>query len=132
MGRILNPTELTATLHCRRLEEFHLGRTTNQLTKKDFRQIVLCIAERFRRFAVRLDCFKLLPFSDQRELLMKNITLYVQYVLAQYFAAKDAAEQGAYSVLSRDFYTITYMRIFTAMIFTFGTVSSSELPETTA
>ena len=109
-----------------------MGRTTNQLTKKDFRQIVLCIAERFRRFAVRLDCFKLLPFSDQRELLMKNITLYVQYVLAQYFAAKDAAEQGAYSVLSRDFYTITYMRIFTAMIFTFGTVSSSELPETMA
>ena len=84
-----------------------MGRTTNQLTKKDFRQIVLCIAERFRRFAVRLDCFKLLPFSDQRELLMKNITLYVQYVLAQYFAAKDAAEQGAYSVLSRDFNTLT-------------------------
>ena len=24
---------------------------------------------------------------------MKNITLYVQYILAQYFAAKDAAEQ---------------------------------------
>ena len=83
----------------RRLEEFHAGRA-EQLTKKDFRQIVLCIAERFRRFAVRLrrfavrlDCFKLLPFADQRELLMKNITLYVQYVLAQYFAAKDAAEQ---------------------------------------
>ena len=54
---------------------------------------MLCIAERFRRFATRLDCFKLLPFADQRELLMKNITLYVQYILAQYFAAKDAAEQ---------------------------------------
>ena len=77
----------------RRLEEFHLGRTADPLSKKDFRQIVLCIAERFRRFAVRLDCFKLLPFADQRELLMKNITLYVQYILAQYFAAKDSAEQ---------------------------------------
>ena len=81
--------------------EFHLGRPGAQLTKADFRKIVLCIAERFRRFAVRLDCFKLLPFCDQRELLMRNITLYVQYILAQYFAAKDAAEQ----VINRDYIT---------------------------
>jgi hypothetical protein len=72
------------------------------MQKSDFRKMVLCVADRFRLFAMRLPCFQLLPFTDQRELLMKNITLYVQYILAQYFGAKDGEDQLKW-VLGDDF-----------------------------
>ena len=76
----------------RHLISFQYG-DTEAFTKADLRKLLICFGEQFRLFSMQISQFTLLPFSDQRKLLSANTPIFVQYILARYFAADNGSEQ---------------------------------------
>lgn len=74
------------------LVEFHSSENSN-LSKFDFGEHIFRIGTHFKQFAHNQRHFKALGRADQLSLLEKNTSLFVLYILAQYFGAHTGEEQ---------------------------------------
>ncbi|TRY80570.1 hypothetical protein TCAL_16754 [Tigriopus californicus] len=74
------------------LVEFHSSENSN-LSKFDFGEHIFRIGTHFKQFAHNQKHFKALGRADQLSLLEKNTSLFVLYILAQYFGAFTGEEQ---------------------------------------